>query len=200
MKPFLSFPFLSLLLLQCSILFSNEIETLENQAREGRDLAILALLKDSKSSSTVSPNNTTRVIRSTNQTIGTGTFIAISFDLEIANTAGYWNNSNPTRLTAPSTGYYNLTCTVAFSPNATGDRAVGIQAPHAGQFAVSRVQAVTTGSVTSITTSAVHRFNTGQYAECYGAQSSGGNLDIYSSKAAGNTSYSPSFQMTFLTD
>ena len=63
----------------------------------------------------------------TSQSIANATFTILSFDKESYDTNSYHNNStNNSRLTIPTTGYYNLAAYVTFAGNTSGGRAVQI--------------------------------------------------------------------------
>jgi hypothetical protein len=49
-----------------------------------------------------------RVYRSTTQSIGSGSYAALSWDTELADTDSCWAAANPTHLTATHAGYYNV--------------------------------------------------------------------------------------------
>src|SRR5688572_25862554 len=69
-----------------------------------------------------SVGKSSRVARTSNQTIATSTSTAISFDSEIYDDGGFWAIGNPTRLTAPVDGYYEVWACVRWANNATGRR------------------------------------------------------------------------------
>ena len=132
-----------------------------------------------------------RVYDASNQSITTATETAMAQDSEMYDTGGYHDNStNNSRLTAPVTGYYNITGHIRFAGNATGLRWIGIREGGATYIARQHAQEVEASAV-SLSVSADYYLAAAEYVELIVYQSSGGNLDVqtaaeYSSRFAIN--------------
>jgi len=77
-----------------------------------------------------SPINTSiyaDVSRATLQSIPKNVTTAISFSTQIEDTSNFWVIGSPTRFTIPITGRYLISGNVAWAPNNTGTRRLGIR-------------------------------------------------------------------------
>lgn len=66
--------------------------------------------------------NYVRVGRDSSQTLGNGSYVDISFNVEYQDTAGMWAAGSPTIFTVSKAGVYLIGCTIIFAINATGVR------------------------------------------------------------------------------
>jgi hypothetical protein len=124
-----------------------------------------------------------RVMRTSNQTIGTSSTTAISFDTESHDDGGLWAIGNPTRLVAPYDGYYYVWCCVRWANNATGRRLLFFKkngttdlGPDEGRPGNSVADTTNT-----MTCGGHFKLAQGDYIECVVNQDSGGNLDLLNS-------------------
>lgn len=122
----------------------------------------------------------TRVYRSTAQTIGTASSTAISFNAEAHDGLGAWDVGAPTRLTVPAgVDQVELVGFAPFTANTTGHRMYSIRkngliiathiVPGVDIASSPHGICVTTGPLTVIA---------GDYFELFAYQNSGGNLDV----------------------
>lgn len=150
------------------------------------------------------PANTfARVYRSTEQSVATGGWRAISFDTERWDTGansdystGFWEGvTNPTRLTAPVSGNYIITGHVVFALAVAAGNIRGIQVsmtrPSAAALPIARHTQSPTSTTTAMSIATAYWLRAGDYVELYVYQDTGGGLDI-----ATETNYSPEFTIT----
>ncbi len=121
-----------------------------------------------------------RVFNTTNQSIATGTFTAITMNSETYDTDGFHSTvTNTSRITIPSgkAGYYLFIANQAFAANATSWRAIVLRKNNS-EFVSSYTDYAggTTGTVQTI--SNIINLAEGDYVELFSRQNSGGNLDI----------------------
>jgi hypothetical protein len=122
------------------------------------------------------------VYRTTPQSINNATYTAIAYDAEGYDSDSYHStSSNTSRLTAPSTGYYFVTCSVQYATNGSGNRTVEIAKN--GATGASSVVSLTNASISGIVTTDYNvgttvQLNAGQYVECFARQTSGGALNV----------------------
>lgn len=117
---------------------------------------------------------TCRVWRSASQTIPNDTDTVITFDTENWDTDNFHDNvTNPSRLTAPVTGYYLVSGVIRWAGNAVGLRQAAIYKNGAVIAFAS-----TSGNALEVAVhiSEIAYLAQGDYVELYGYQTSGGNL------------------------
>lgn len=137
-----------------------------------------------------------RVYRSTNQSIPTGVWTAISFDTVRWDTSPevtrkIWMVANPTRLTCRRAGpAYQISGTIEWDLNATGERAVGIRLNGATYLARELEMATVGNYANEMAISTLYELAVGDFVELMVFQTRGVALNIVSS---GN--YSPEFMM-----
>ena len=115
----------------------------------------------------------------TTQTIPNQTFTVLNFNVESYDTNSYHDNStNNSRITIPTTGYYNLTAQVKFESNSSGGRAIQIYKN--GSTVMSNFAGNYAGftSDASFFTSINLNATAGDYFEVRAFQSSGGDLGV----------------------
>ena len=111
------------------------------------------------------------IARSTLQTITNATMTAISFDTEYFDDSGYHDNTNPTRLTVPTTGKYQFNFQ-ASCDSTTGRMIVEVRknGTNIAQFELGN-----NSSISGWQASGIKDATAGQYFEFFVYQSSGGS-------------------------
>lgn len=112
------------------------------------------------------------------QTVGNATAVPILFDTEdIDRDNGHSTTTNTSRYTAQTAGYYHIDAIIAWTANATGPRWSQINVN--GVAANGRITFLppTATSIAELPVSGTVFLNVGDYAEIYGRQDSGGNLN-----------------------
>lgn len=114
------------------------------------------------------------------QTLTTGTYAALTMDVEDVDSAGgHSTSSNTSRYTAVYAGWARVDFGVAFASNATGRRLGKLRTD--GTTDVNGSSVIITSGITNTLkiTGATMKvfFNVGTYVEAMGAQESGGNLN-----------------------
>lgn len=122
-----------------------------------------------------------RVTHSTTQSLTDGAWTPLTFDTETRDDANFHDNVNPTRLTAPSSGWYDISGFVEFAANHVGSRGLRIRLDGAGSgigrtFYDETPQAAVP-DVFQISISLSYYLNAAQYVELEAFQSSGGGLN-----------------------
>jgi hypothetical protein len=128
-----------------------------------------------------------RVSNTVAQTIGTGSWIYITFDADRWDVGGcHDTDTNTHRLVAPGTGKYLVTANLAFEPNATGFR--GIEIVDDGGIVEARVleRSDDASQQLILTVSAIVLLSAASWVAIRAFQSSGGDLDVQK-----NTNWSP---------
>jgi len=121
--------------------------------------------------------NTARVFRSLTTSIPNGGTATMTWDQVSWNPTGMYAGANPTRLTVPAgaAGKYLLACSVGFSVNATGYRAIVLLLNGTTALGRSTQQAANGAThVGGMTMEA--QLNAGDYVEVTGGQNSGAAL------------------------
>lgn len=121
------------------------------------------------------------VYNSGNQSITNTTSTALTFDSENFDTNGYHSTSvNTSRITVPTTGYYQVSYGVEFAANVAGRRYSWISRNGTSAERFAEVIALaTTGGATHAQSGGVLMYLTaGQYIELYVYQDSGGALNV----------------------
>jgi hypothetical protein len=116
-----------------------------------------------------------------NQSINDATPTFLSFADEAYDTDSYHDNStNPTRLTIPEDGWYQVSASAVFASNATGYRRIQIFLNGVGFVGrPAALQNATVGIATSMAvTSAAVLLTAGDYLEMEVTQTSGGALNV----------------------
>lgn len=135
-------------------------------------------------SGTITETIAAHVTRSGTQTISTGTPTAVIFDTETRDDGGLWSGGAPTRLTAPSTGWY------AGGGFVFWDGVTGL-----GRRLLARLDGSTTLARASTIADANHNdpslcvswqyyMTAGQYVDLAVDQNSGGDVDVSAGAAA----------------
>ena len=121
-----------------------------------------------------------RAYRSSAQSVASGAATAVVLtDLDYGR-GGVWDGTQPTRLTAPVAGIYQVTGGAVFAANAGGVRAVWIapaghpEQPYAGQ----RSPAAGAGEPVALSASAVIHLDAGSAVSLYVQHGSGGVLNV----------------------
>lgn len=122
-----------------------------------------------------------RVRRTTDQTIATGGFAAISFDTEVFDTNNFWVVGSPTIFTIGLEGIYSIGGCIKWAANVTGTRELAIRKNGTtilnldDQF----VDANNGGTFTPWQTVTYNaRLSVGDSLELLARQESGGNLNV----------------------
>ena len=137
------------------------------------------LLNPTKSSAGSVVASVQRVL--TNQTIANSTNTAISWDSETVDYGDFWASGNPTRLTIPYMGVYEVNVYVEFTPHATGYRQGWFYEGGDGGTAVyggittAPADANPNGALSFVSTATL--LSAGDYIEVIVRQTAGGNLD-----------------------
>lgn len=119
---------------------------------------------------------------------------ALTFNSERYDTYGMHSTSvNPSRLTAPRAGTYNIFGQIEYASNSTGVRFASIRLDGATYISVTSTPAVTGGDTTHCCVSTQYYLNANQFIELMANQTSGGALNVLYS---GNTS--PEFGMVYV--
>jgi len=125
-------------------------------------------------------------------TIGNGATTVLAFDSEHYDTASMHDTSTDnSRLTAPVTGIYAITASVAWASNPTGRRTIHLRRSGFASIAVDSRAAFGDEVGTAIATLA--RLEAGDYVEVLIQQTSGSSLNIQK-----DGEHSPEFAMTWL--
>jgi hypothetical protein len=117
-----------------------------------------------------------QVEQSVAQTLTTAVIIPISFDLEIFDPFSMHAPANPSRLVAPTAGYYRLTGAVSLAANASGRR--GISWAVNGVIVGNSMSLPPNGTNTLLTPApnVIVFMNANDYAELRAYQDTGANL------------------------
>jgi hypothetical protein len=120
-----------------------------------------------------------------------GTPQVIPFEAAIGaggNIFGMWSSSvNPSRITIQRAGYYHCVANVTFAASATGDRELYFVKNGAG--VIGRQSAKSATLVTSQSTAAILELVAGDYLEVFVNQTSGGALNITTTAANQDPSF-----------
>jgi hypothetical protein len=105
---------------------------------------------------------------------------AVSFDTEAFDTAGLHSATEPSKLTAPITGIYQVEAHLSFAPNANGVRSVylGINGSTSNPIGQATVFSGTAAADISVSTSGLAVLNAGDYVMALEYQNSGGPLTV----------------------
>ena len=130
-----------------------------------------------------------RARKTSNQSIPDVTNTTLTFEGESFDTAGLHNPSaNNTRLTAPTSGLYQVTAGVAWAGNDTRNRMLGLTVNGGGCcVGTSLVPAAVAGAQTLQTSSDLLKLSAGEFVEAVVRQSSGGNLSAGPGPFVGGT-------------
>jgi len=123
-----------------------------------------------------------RVTRSTDQSISSGAWTAISFssatwDDRPSSLSPQWSSGTPTRLTCRADGLYLITGHLSFAGNATGRRVARIFLNGSTEIALQSHPASSTNPV-HLTFSVLRKLTAGNYIELGAFQDSGGALNV----------------------
>lgn len=119
------------------------------------------------------------------QTLTNATSTALEFDSEVFDTDTYHDNvTNNTRLTAPTTGYYQATGAARFSASDVGARNLEIRVNGTDRYSAVSLSPNEDGTnSSSAVTFATLYLQAGDYVELMATQTSGGNLDTLASSS-----------------
>jgi len=131
---------------------------------------------------TGSTATTCRAIRSTNQSISTASWTAISFssaawDDRPSGVSAQWSSGSPTRLTCRADGLYLIVGHLSFAGNATGRRIGRVYLNGSTEIALQSHPAMSTNPV-HLVFSTYRKLSVGDYVELGAYQDSGGALDV----------------------
>jgi hypothetical protein len=118
-----------------------------------------------------------RVENTTGLNTATSTDTLVSYNTETFDTAGLHSSDNPSRLTAPVAGTYQVTGQIEWDSVANGYRFLIIRRNGTTRSGVSLIPVSTANFVYQQVTSLV-KMNAGDYVELVIRQTSGGNLDV----------------------
>jgi hypothetical protein len=144
-----------------------------------KDIAAGAVTAGDIAPGAVTPDQITaipavRVFRTTLQSTPDDTFVAVSFDGEAFDTAGLHDSVNPTRLTAPRAGLYQITGVANFFVNPNGSRVFQILKNGTDRLVSDTVLPPDEDDVVST----LAQLSAGEYVELFVKQSSGGPLNV----------------------
>lgn len=130
-----------------------------------------------------------KVARSADLSIAGGTDTAISWDAESWDTDSYHDTSvNPTRLTVPKAGYYNIAAKAHWATDTTNQRLVGYRLNGGTTVWLGICAAVTNfGTVQSVSVDRL--LAAGDYVEIMVHQNSGGALALTPALISGSMTY-----------
>jgi len=89
------------------------------------------------------------VKRTTDQTIANNAYTYVSFDATNFDTSNFFNSANPTYITIPSNGLYEIKALVSYGANTTGNRKGNILIESSSTYVVSSVNYTASGTGTS---------------------------------------------------
>ena len=138
-----------------------------------------------------------RVFHNTTQSLTTATLTALAFNSERFDQAGgsastmHDTVTNNTRLTALYAGIYQVSGTIEFAANSTGDRAIAIRVGPTGPTIIAYHQMTAAASGNSrMSISTIYNLAVNDYFELMAFQTSGAGLNVTST-----ANYSPEFGM-----
>jgi len=131
-----------------------------------------------------------RVYSSVSQSIPSSSVVVVIFDSVRVDNRSHFELENPNLIRIRERGVYQVSASVKFNTNATGNRYIGIRKNFASSINVNTAKALD-GIGTSISISGEHELQAGDALQLVAYQNSGSALDI---EYAGN--YSPEFSIT----
>lgn len=123
-------------------------------------------------------NVSVKVTKSAVQSIPTGVYTALTFDVETFDTDNMHDNTNPSRLTVNTAGLYIIEGTVAFS-NGSGYVECFVRINGSTAIVVNAVNELSSMGYTYIEISTLYNFNQGDYIELLVGQASGSSQFVY---------------------
>lgn len=119
-----------------------------------------------------------RVYRSSTQSINNITWTAITFDSETRDDGGFHStSSNTDRMTAPATGWYQISANIEFVASSTGSRMVRFYLNGTTEIARAALASIATYS-TFVPLTATYYLTASDYVTCDVFQDSGGSLNV----------------------
>lgn len=116
-----------------------------------------------------------RVYHNANTPVTSGTLTTLNFNSEWVDDANLHSVSvNPSRLTAPSDGWYSIGASIRFQSDSTGIRMVSLK--HSIYSYIARERRTASGN-SEVTVSTMYYMSAGQYVEVEVFQDSGGSLN-----------------------
>lgn len=137
-----------------------------------------------------------RVFHNANQSITTATLTALAFNSERYDTVGgvasnqHDTVTNNSRLTCRYAGIYDISASVEFAANATGERDVRIRLNGTTYIGFQREPTNTASFSTIVNCTTDYQLAVNDYVECVVFQESGGALNVVAS-----SNWSPEFMM-----
>lgn len=132
-----------------------------------------------------------RAYNSASISVNNATATALTFNSERFDSGALHDTAtNTDRLTAPSAGYYFISCHTEYASNTAGFRSTSIRINSGGTIVGAQTLAPASGDGTIVIVTALWYLNAGDYARCFTYQTSGGALNI-----SADASYSPEFSM-----
>lgn len=139
-----------------------------------------------------STNIGARVNHNANQSISSGSFVALAFNIEQYDEGALHDTAvNNSRLTASVAGKYHVYGSVQWDSNATGSRALGITT-NSGYFAAYDIMHTMTASLQDMSVSSIVNLGVGDYVQIQVFQNSGSSINILTE------SRTPIFGMTLM--
>ncbi len=119
-----------------------------------------------------------RVYRGSTQSVNNITWTPITFDNETRDDGGFHStSSNLDRMTAPATGWYQISANIEFVANNTGSRMVRFFLNGTTEIARAALASIATYS-TFVPLTATYYLTAGDYVTCDVFQDSGGSLNV----------------------
>jgi len=117
--------------------------------------------------------------KSANQSLNDGSLDEVTWDVVTYDTGAFYNVANPTRVTAPVTGKYHLTCVLAYNLEDTdGYRQLNYKKNGAGSVLCLTTMIATIGTPARLCGSLDIQLTAGDYLEILGLQNSGSAVTI----------------------
>jgi hypothetical protein len=115
---------------------------------------------------------------STTQSIPNNSIVAVKFDTESFDTAGFHDGAQPARLTAPTAGIYQVEAYVAFNASTVGfrDLKLAVNSSTANPIAELLVNPESTTGLSALSASGLVKLAVGDYVQVHVYQNSGGSL------------------------
>lgn len=119
-----------------------------------------------------------RVYRSSTQSVNNISWTAITFDSETRDDGGFHStSSNTDRMTAPATGWYQISANIEFVASSTGSRMVRFYLNGTTEIARAALASIATYS-TFVPLTATYYLTASDYVTCDVFQDSGGSLNV----------------------
>lgn len=131
--------------------------------------------------------NGARQYRTSNQGVSSGSYASIEWTHGRYDEGGYWSAGNPTRLTAPETGWYEMGGHARFTAGGSTAELLSIRIRVNGITTIAQVdnEQTTAGGManpTDLSVSTGYKLTAGDYVELQVFQNTGASLDITASE------------------